>query len=231
MNTQQVIDLLKSNKNERGITHWNKLTNTTLLSFGIGLTVLRKIAKQIGRDAQLAKQLWESKYYDAKVISLLIDDPKTITIEQAQKQVEQLEAGYLAHVFSSCDATLAKSKIVQQLIALWTVSENNIRQRCGYGLLYELSKSKKKNTPNDEYFFSHIKTIEETYNNANKQLLLAMGSAIQGIGHRNINLHTPALALAKKIGPINFNEPGQTCEPYDVVKNLTSDYINKKFNL
>ena len=46
----------------------------TLKSFGIGLTVLRKLAKQIGRDHELALQLWESDIYDAKIISLLIDE-------------------------------------------------------------------------------------------------------------------------------------------------------------
>ena len=45
----------------------------------------------MGRSHVLSKELWTSDYYDAKVISLLIDEPKKITIEQAEKQVEELE--------------------------------------------------------------------------------------------------------------------------------------------
>ena len=50
-----------------------------------------------------------------KIIALLIDDPKTITIEQAEKQVDQLQGGYLTHVISSWDATLAKPSLLEMV--------------------------------------------------------------------------------------------------------------------
>ncbi|NND08300.1 MAG: hypothetical protein HKN87_18125 [Saprospiraceae bacterium] len=81
MNTTDVLMLLETHKNERGIANWNKLTveEKKLKSFGIGLTQLRKLAKKIGQNRELALELWKSQYYDAKVISLLIDDPKHVT--------------------------------------------------------------------------------------------------------------------------------------------------------
>ena len=81
----QVLTLLKENQSERGIAHWNKKPQK-LKSFGIGLTRLRKLAKQIGRDHKLALRLWKSDVYDAKIIGLLIDDPKQISYAQAEKQ-------------------------------------------------------------------------------------------------------------------------------------------------
>ena len=94
MTKTQVLALLKENKNERGIEHWKRKPQS-LKSYGIGLTQLRKLAKQIGRDRALAQKLWKSDVYDAKVIGLLIDDPKQITREQAEQQVEELEGGHL----------------------------------------------------------------------------------------------------------------------------------------
>jgi 3-methyladenine DNA glycosylase AlkD len=80
MTKSEVLALLKKNRNERGIEHWEKLGPETgkLKSFGTGLTQLRKLAKQIGRDHKLALQLWKSDVYDAKIIGLLIDDPKQL---------------------------------------------------------------------------------------------------------------------------------------------------------
>lgn len=231
MTKDEVFKLLDENRNSRGEENWNKLNKTHLSSYGIGLTVLRKLAKKVGRDEKLAAELWDSDNYDAKIISLLIDNPKTMTREQAEKQVEELEGGYLAHVFSSCDATLGKTSFVQELIEDWTHSDDQYRKRCGYGLLYELSKSKKKSAPDNNYFLDYLKYIETCYPQVEKQVLLSMGGAVQGIGVRNIELHGPALELAKKIGPIDFNEEGQKCDPFDIVKNLTSDYVVKKFNL
>ena len=39
-----------------------------LTSFGIGLTKLRAIAKQVGRDRDLALELWNERNHDAKII-------------------------------------------------------------------------------------------------------------------------------------------------------------------
>lgn len=230
MNEQDVVKLLEQNKNERGIENWLKLHGDahSLKSFGLGLTQLRKLAKQVGRSHELAQQLWLSEYYDVKVIALLIDEPKKITKAQAESQVEALEGGYLAHVFSSCDATLAKTSFAVELSDEWIDSKDEVRMRCGYGLLYETSKSKKKSAPDNDYFFAHIEKIKNNYSQAPIDVLMAMGSALQGMGLRNIELHKKALPLAKEIGPIHFSD---TCESYDVAKNLTSDYVKKKFNL
>lgn len=230
MTEQDVIDLLEQNQNKRGIENWIKLHGEghPLKSFGIGLTQLRKLAKTVGRSHELAQQLWQSDWYDVKVIALLIDEPKKITKEQAEAQVEALEGGYLAHVFSSCDATLAKTSFAIELSDEWIQSEDEVRQRCGYGLLYETSKSKKKSAPDNDYFIAHIKQIEQNYSKASINILMAMAGALNGMGVRNIELHKKALPLAKKIGPINFDDK---CDPYDVAKNLTSDYVKKKFGL
>ena len=73
MKKTEVIKLLKENTNERGVEHWKKrgVKDSNLKSFGIGLTQLRKLSKQIGRDHKLALQLWKTNIYDAKVVGLL----------------------------------------------------------------------------------------------------------------------------------------------------------------
>ena len=81
MNKTQVMALLRSHKDERGIEKRRASKPAGLKHFGIGLTTLRKLGKQIGRDHELALKLWESDVYDAKALALLIDDPKKITRE------------------------------------------------------------------------------------------------------------------------------------------------------
>ncbi|MDH3651598.1 MAG: DNA alkylation repair protein [Saprospiraceae bacterium] len=232
MNKTDVLSLLEAHKNERGIANWNKLNTKKkkLKSFGIGLTQLRKLAKKIGRNHELALELWKSQYYDAKVISLLIDDPKLITQEQAEIQVEQLDGGYLAHVFSSCDATLAKTSFTIELADKWIVNTDPIRRRCGYGLLYEISKSKKKSAPDNEYFLTQINHIETSFEKETIPIKMAMAGALMGMGMRNLPLNKAALKVAQLMGPIKFDETGK-CDPFNVAKHLTSDHAKRKFGL
>lgn len=233
MNRADIIELLEENRNERGIDHWNSLNPepNSLKSFGIGLTVLRKLAKKIGRDHELAMELWESGIYDVKVISLLIDDPKLMTTEQAESQVDKLYQGHLAHVFSSCDAALAKTSFVVPLLMDWINSPNTIRKRCGYGLLYEVSKFTKKSMPGNSFFLDRIEQILNSFKDEKNIIKLAMGGALMGIGKRNLELNSAALKVAHEIGPIDIDSGVTNCEPFDVVKHLTSDYIKNKLNI
>jgi 3-methyladenine DNA glycosylase AlkD len=233
MKKSDVIKLLKQNQNEKGIANWVKQKNTRgLKSFGIGLTQLRKLAKQIGRNRELSLELWQSDVYDAKTIALLIDDPKLITKEQAEKQVEELNVGLLVHVFSSCDATLAKSPIAFDLANDWLATDHNLRRRSGYGLLYELSKNKRNKALTDDFFLHCIDELEENLLNKQERptMRMAMGGALMGIGKRNLVLNARAIEVATAVGEIDFNEGDAQCEPFNVLKHLTSDYIKKKFS-
>ena len=233
MKKTEVMALLKENTNERGVENWKKhgVKESKLKSFGIGLTQLRKLAKQIGRDHKLALQLWKSNYYDAKVVGLLIDEPKLVTRAQAEEQVEELEGGYLSHVFSSCDATLPKTSFAFDLACDWMESEDPMRRRCAYGLIYELSKKNPKGM-DDEFLLVLIDRIKKEIKGEDMWVREAMNTALMGIGKRNKKLNRAAVRVAKEIGPVDIDYgDDNSCEPLDVVKHLTSDHLKKKLKL
>ena len=56
----------------------------------------------------------------------------------------------------------------------------------------------------------------------------AMAGALMGIGKRNRKLNTAAVRAAKAIGPVDLSDDDNDCEPFDVLKHLTSDYLKKR---
>lgn len=230
MNKSEVMKILREHKNERGIAHWQRLgTPGNLKSFGVGLTQLRKIAKGIGRDRALARMLWDSDVYEAKVVGLLIDDPKKITRDQVEQQVEEVDVAMLAHVFASCDATLAKTPFVVDLAVEWVAQGNAIRRQCGYSLIYELSKIKRK-ALDDTFFLTYVQLIEQDIYKEENWVRSAMSGALMGIGKRNRALNKAALRAARAIGPIEVDYGDDNdCQPLDLIKHLTSDYLKEKF--
>jgi 3-methyladenine DNA glycosylase AlkD len=232
MTKTEVMALLKANQNERGLANWGKCGGTGgLKSFGIGLTVLRKLAKQIGRDHKLALQLWNTKNHDAKVVGLLIDEPKKLTREQLEQQVEEVDAGALSHVFSSCDATLPKSALVFEVATDWMESKDVVRRRCAYGLIYEMSKNLRKKELTDEFFLNCIRRIDTDVDKEEEWVRLSMGGALIGIGKRNRKLNKAALKLARRISPIEYDAGETGCEPLDILKHLQSDYLKQKLGI
>ncbi len=229
MTKTEVLSLLKENKNERGIKNWKKMGNSSLKSFGIGLTQQRKLAKKIGRNHDLAMKLWKSDVYDAKVIGILIDEPKKMTRAQAESQVEELEAGMLAHVYASCDATLAKAPFVRELAMDWMNSKDDMRRRCGYLLLYELSKNTQDRKLDDAFFSNYLGRIQKKIHKEENWVRAAMNGAMLGIGKRNVKLNKATLKAAKAIGPVKVDYGNDnSCEPLDIVKHMTSDWLQKK---
>lgn len=229
MQTTEVLRLLEAEKDERGMEHWAKLGPKTrgLRSYGIGLTKLRKLAKRIGRNGELAQSLWRTDVSDARIISLLIDDPREITREQAEAQVDELAAG-MAHVFSSCDATLAKTAFAVDLANDWVRTGDELRKSCGYGLLYEASKFTGKKAPPEEFFLEHVRRIDETIDAETSRVRLAMGTALMGIGKRSLRLNEAALAVAERVGPIEFESASGKCDPFDVAKHLKTERLKAK---
>jgi len=233
MTVTEVLALLHAERDERGMTQWEKLGSRTagMKSHGIGLSRLRKLARKIGRDRELAKALWKSDVYDARVIALLVDDPARITREQAEEQVEELAGGMLAHVFASCDATLAKSPFAVELADQWVRSDDPVRRDCGYGLLYEASKLTGRKAPTEAFFLAHVERIAMRIATEPESVRLAMGAALMGIGKRSAVLNAAALAVARAVGPIEFSSASGDCEPFDVVKHLTSDRLKEKLGV
>lgn len=230
MTVSDVLALLDAERDERGMTNWAKLGPDTagMRSYGIGLTRLRKLAKRIGRNRELALALWTTDVYDARVLALLLDDPARITREQAETQVEELAGGMLAHVFASCDATLAKTSFVVELADQWVKSDDPVRRACGYGLLYEVSKFSGKKAPGDEFFLAQLERIASTIGTESQEVRLSMGAALMGIGKRSAMLNKAALKIARDVGPIEFASASGECEPFDVVKHLTTERLREK---
>jgi hypothetical protein len=233
MTVSEVLALLAAERDERGMSNWEKLGANTagMKSYGIGLTRLRKLAKEIGRNRDLALALWTSDVYEARVLALLIDDPARITRDQAEKQVGELAGGMLAHVFSSCDATLAKTPFVVELADQWVRSDDPVRRDCGYGLLYEASKFSGKKAPTEEFFLSHVARIDDRIGEESEKVRLSMGAALMGIGKRSAVLNKAALKVARKVGPIEFTSFSGECDPFDVVKHLTADRLKEKLGI
>jgi hypothetical protein len=58
-----------------------------------------------------------------------------------------------------------------------------------------------------------------------------MGAALMGIGKRSAILNRAALKVARAVGPIEFTSVSGDCEPFDIVKHLTSDRLKEKLGV
>lgn len=225
MTKEEVLQLLETNKDERGIKHWNRLRFGNLSSYGIGLTRLKKLAKQIGRDHQLALELWELPIYDAKILATIIDNPREITEDQVNRQIRETGFWLLCH--SYCSNLLAKTSFVQKKAEEWAVSKDDLLRRCGYQMLCHIAKDNK--SLDNAYFQPYLKVIEKTIQSEENFVKDAMNNALWMIGQRSKPLNARAIEIAKKIGKIEVDYGDNSCQAIDVLKHLTGERVQQKF--
>src|SRR5437899_12833798 len=51
-------------------------------SFGVSVPRLRTLAREVGRDHQLALRLWETGLHDARLLASMVDDPEQVSPDQ-----------------------------------------------------------------------------------------------------------------------------------------------------
>ncbi len=224
MTKSDVLTLLEENKNERGIEHWGRVGLPHLTSFGLGLTQIKKLAKQVGKNHDLALELWGSGNYDAMTMATLIDEPKKVTREQVEEQANDLSFWMLSHAY--CGNLLAKVPFAVELSDEYRAMKDDLKRRCGYALIYHIAKNNKKLT--DNYFEPILEKIESDIDKEENFVKDAMNNALFTVGQRSKNLYLKAKAIAEKNGKIHVDYGDNSCEALDVVKHLNGDRIKNK---
>ncbi len=226
MEKEEVIKLFELNQDSQGIEYWAKTPySKQMKSYGIGLTKLKKMAKEIGHDHRLALQLWHMPVIESKTMSTLIDEPSEIDEQQVEDQIDETGFWLLSH--SYCTNLMPNVKFLKRKAVEWIDYEDNLRRRCGFLLLYQLAKNDKN--LEDIFFDPYLDMIEEDIQDEENFVKDAMNNALLMIGQRSKHLHTRALVVAKRIGKIEVDYGDNSCKPADVLKHLTSEQISSKF--
>ncbi len=66
-------------------------------AFGVSMGTLLSLRKQLGKDHDLALALWESGWYEARLLAALVGDPERVT----RRQMNSWAAGY--ENWADCD--------------------------------------------------------------------------------------------------------------------------------
>ena len=222
MTAKDYLDLLEANKNEKGIAAWKK-SGIDGQSFGLGITTIKKLAKGKKKDNKAAEELWQSEYFDAKVMATLLFDPKSISKEKVKMLAGEVQNWMLRAQFVS--VLLSKTPFLKELAIEFTNSSNEKQKCTGYLMLAEVAKQDK--TESDKFFEDYINIIESELQNEENFTKDAMNNALLAIGSKNENLNLKAVAAAENIGKVFVDYGDNSCEALNVYAHLTSERIQK----
>lgn len=183
---------LRSEENLAGMARYGIDTSNAL---GIPLSVLKPLAKEIGRQHELALALWDTQVREARVVAFLIADPRMLTKAQATKWARESGSwdicdGCVIHLFR-------KSPDAWELAWKWAPQKQEFIRRAGFAMFSTLAVHDKK-AP-DETFLKVLPLIEQTAGDGRNFVKKAVNWALRQIGKRNPALRKEATAVARRL--------------------------------
>ncbi len=224
MTIEETTTKLKEMGNPKYAGTNRKMGIETEPTLGIGITDLKKFAKQIKKNHDLSLKLWDTPIFEAKLLSVFIEDPKKVSEEQIDSQIPNSRGFMLADYYS--EFVLAKSGQLDSKIEEWTQSKIDHIKKCGYSALYIKAKTDKKT--DDKYFEKFLDNIEKELHSSENWVKESMNYCLCYIGERSNALREKCLAIAKRIGRVEVDYGETSCVTVDVTNWLNSSRVKKK---
>ena len=195
MTVEQIITRIKALGNPTDAEGMARFGINVEKAFGVRIPPLRKLAKEIGTDHELAQELWSSGYHEARILASMIDDPKMVSEQQMEAWVLDFNSWDL------CDQVIGnlfdKTDIAMEKAKEWTGRPEEYVKRAGFAMAAWAALHLKK-LPDSEFEAFFPLMLREATDSRN-YVKKAVNWALRNIGKRNLALHAKAVALAEQM--------------------------------
>jgi len=168
-------------------------------TLGISIYDLRPMAKRIGKDHELAAQLWSTGIHEARLLAGFIDDPEKVTGRQMEAWAADF--GSWDVVDQVCSSLFDQTKFAYPKAVEWSEREEEFVKRSGFVLMAALSVHDKD--ASDKEFEKFLPIIKREATDERNFVKKAVNWALRQIGKRNLALNKKAIKAAEEISKID----------------------------
>lgn len=216
MQTEEIIGkfkLLYNPANVKGMARFGINPNNTL---GIAMPVIRKTAKEIGKDHQIALELWNTGIHECRILAPLVDIPNIVTKEQMECWVKDFDSWDICD--QCCLNLFDKTKYAYEKAVKWSSKKEEFIKRAGFVLMAVLAVHDKK--AEDDKFINFLPLILKESVDERNFVKKAVNWSIRQIGKRNHLLNKIALETCNELLKINTKSARWIAN--DAIRELTS---------
>jgi 3-methyladenine DNA glycosylase AlkD len=185
MQLEEILNQLKALANPdnvAGMARYGINPNDTL---GIAIPTLRQMAKQIGKNHDLAQQLWASGIHEARILATLIDRPQEVTEAQMGAWASDFDSWDVCD--QCCFNLFDKTRWAYQKAREWSGRDEEFVKRAGFALMAGLAIHDKR--AGDDAFLPFLPIIQREAIDSRNFVKKAVNWALRQIGKRNANLN------------------------------------------
>lgn len=222
MEYKEIIKKLKSLSNPKNVAGMARFGINPKNTLGVSIPKLRTLAKKIGKNAKLAKKLWDSKIHEARILAGMIDDAQNVSEKEMDRWVRDFDSwdvcdqvcmNFFRYAAGACDKCIK-----------WAGKKDEFVKRAGFALMAALAFA--KNEMSDTQFKKFLPIIKREAMDERNYVKKAVNWALRQIGKRNKNLNKEAIKVARQISKIKSKAAKWIAG--DALRELTSAAVRKR---
>ena len=195
MDKEEVLEWLERKGTRRTVEGMARYGISAKRAFGVTMGMLLSLSKRVGKDHALATALWDSGWYEARLLAALVGDPQRVTRRQMNAWAASFENW--ADCDTACFKLFDQTPFAWEKARQWAASPREFVKRGGFALMACLALHDK--AAPDKRFLAFLPLIEKGARDERNFVKKAVSWALRAIGRRNLALNAAALTVAERL--------------------------------
>ena len=195
MTLNEIVALLEQSRNGSNLPGMARYGINTQNTYGIAMPVLRRMAKAIGPDHQVALDLYGTGMHEAKILAALVDDPAQVSQKQMEEWVKEFDSWDVTDQVSTI--LFDKTRHSWKKAILWSVRRREYEKRAAFSIMAGLAVHDAASP--DRFFSDLYPVIIAGAADERNCVKKAVSWALRNIGKRSSRLNMSAIQIAERL--------------------------------
>jgi 3-methyladenine DNA glycosylase AlkD len=168
---------------------------TASKAFGVSMANIQTLAKRLGRNHELAAALWDTGWYEARMLTAFVDEPARVTAAQMDRWCRDFDNWGICDTL--CFKLFDRTPHAWAKVAQWSGKPDEFVRRAAFALLASLALHDKGAA--DKPFVDSLRLIERAASDDRNFVKKGVSWALRSVGRRNAGLNAAAVTLARRL--------------------------------
>ncbi len=162
---------------------------------GVTVTELRALARELGRERDLAAALWASGVHEARILASMVEDPAAVDGEQLDAWAAAFDSWDLCD--QVCQNLVRHTPLAWPKALEWSARDEEFVKRAGFAVMAGLAVADERAA--DDRFEPFLRAVADRADDDRPLVRKGASWALRQIGKRGPGLHARAVGTALEL--------------------------------
>jgi len=190
--------------------------------FGVSMSTMRPLATRLGRRHALARALWRTGWYEARILAAFVGEPERLTAAEMDAWCRDFDNWAICDTI--CMHLFDRSPLAWRKVGTWARRRAEFERRAAFALLASLALHDRE-AP-EARFRAVFPLIAQAATDERNFVRKGVSWALRAIGHRSLALHAAAVDLAGRLA--GSHDPTARWVGKDTLRDLRRPAIRQR---